>query len=218
MEDYQLDLIIGEGQRRARSRSNCQSHAVVRRRGRLLTDALRDRFGIPIRLEFYDVQELEQIVKRGARALASGGALPRTAPTRSPSARAGRAHRRRLLKRVRDFALVDGAPASPRGCRQRLALSRRRSDRARSDGPQIPLTIATSFGAGRSASRPSRRRVCRSRATHRGDPSSPPDSAWLRAAHPARPRAHPPRLPHLGLPEPKSDAVTGRAVPGRCRR
>jgi Holliday junction DNA helicase RuvB len=73
MEDYQLDLIIGEGRRRARQDRAAQVHPGRRHHaGGALTTPLRDRFGIPIRLEFYTVDELELIVKRGARVLGVG--------------------------------------------------------------------------------------------------------------------------------------------------
>jgi Holliday junction DNA helicase RuvB len=64
------------------------------------------RFGIPVRLNFYSVEELEQIVRRGAHPLPCR--LGTMARWRSPGARAARAHCRRLLRRVRDFASVAG--------------------------------------------------------------------------------------------------------------
>jgi Holliday junction DNA helicase RuvB len=77
-------------------------------RAGLLTTPLRDRFGIPIRLEFYAVDELELIVKRGARVLGIGmsedGANEIAKRSRGTPRIAGR-----LLRRVRDFAVVDGA-------------------------------------------------------------------------------------------------------------
>jgi holliday junction DNA helicase RuvB len=74
MEDYQLDLIIGEGPAARSVKIELPKFTLVgaTTRAGLLTTPLRDRFGIPIRLEFYDVDELEQIVKRGARVLGIG--------------------------------------------------------------------------------------------------------------------------------------------------
>jgi Holliday junction DNA helicase RuvB len=76
-------------------------------RAGLLTTPLRDRFGIPIRLEFYTVDELELIVRRGARVLGLGmseeGANEIARRSRGTPRIAGR-----LLRRVRDFAIVDG--------------------------------------------------------------------------------------------------------------
>src|SRR5665647_3478241 len=82
-------------------------------RAGLLTNPLRDRFGIPVRLNFYSVEELEQIVNRGARVLGIG----MTADGANEIARRARGTPRiagRLLRRVRDFAHVDGAKAIDR--------------------------------------------------------------------------------------------------------
>jgi Holliday junction DNA helicase RuvB len=73
-----------------------------------LTNPLRDRFGIPVRLNFYSVAELEQVVARGARVLGASmsadGAREIAKRSRGTPRIAGR-----LLRRVRDFASVDGA-------------------------------------------------------------------------------------------------------------
>jgi Holliday junction DNA helicase RuvB len=116
MEDYQLDLIIGEGPAARSVKIELPKFTLVgaTTRAGLLTTPLRDRFGIPIRLEFYDVDELEQIVKRGARVLGIGispdGANEIAKRSRGTPRIAGR-----LLKRVRDFALVDNAESITRG-------------------------------------------------------------------------------------------------------
>jgi Holliday junction DNA helicase RuvB len=115
MEDYQLDLIIGEGPAARSVKIELPKFTLVgaTTRAGLLTTPLRDRFGIPIRLEFYDVAELEQIVKRGARVLGIGmsedGANEIAKRSRGTPRIAGR-----LLKRVRDFALVENAPSITR--------------------------------------------------------------------------------------------------------
>jgi Holliday junction DNA helicase RuvB len=115
MEDYQLDLIIGEGPAARSVKIELPKFTLVgaTTRAGLLTTPLRDRFGIPIRLEFYEVGELEQIVKRGARVLGIGmsddGANEIAKRSRGTPRIAGR-----LLKRVRDFALVEGAPSITR--------------------------------------------------------------------------------------------------------
>src|SRR4051812_5776132 len=74
MEDYQLDLIIGEGPAARSVKIELPKFTLVAAttRAGLLTTPLRDRFGIPIRLEFYDIDELELIVSRGARVLGIG--------------------------------------------------------------------------------------------------------------------------------------------------
>src|SRR6201984_2671148 len=71
MEDYQLDLIIGEGPAPRSVRIELQPFTLVgaTTRSGLLTTPLRDRFGIPLRLEFYDAPELVEIVRRGARVM-----------------------------------------------------------------------------------------------------------------------------------------------------
>ena len=71
MEDYQLDLIIGEGPAARSVKIDLAKFTLVgaTTRAGLLTTPLRDRFGIPIRLNFYTVEELELIVRRGARVL-----------------------------------------------------------------------------------------------------------------------------------------------------
>jgi Holliday junction DNA helicase RuvB len=109
MEDYQLDLIIGEGPAARSVKIELPKFTLVgaTTRAGLLTTPLRDRFGIPIRLEFYTVEELESIVKRGARVLGIGmsedGANEIARRSRGTPRIAGR-----LLRRVRDFAIVDG--------------------------------------------------------------------------------------------------------------
>src|SRR5687768_3709136 len=75
MEDYQLDLIIGEGPAARSVRIDLSKFTLVGATTRLglLTTPLRDRFGIPIRLDFYTDAELELIVRRGARILGEIG-------------------------------------------------------------------------------------------------------------------------------------------------
>ena len=74
MEDFQLDLMIGEGPGARSVKIDLAKFTLVgaTTRAGLLTTPLRDRFGIPIRLEFYTVAELESIVRRGARVLGIG--------------------------------------------------------------------------------------------------------------------------------------------------
>ncbi|MBR0668932.1 Holliday junction branch migration DNA helicase RuvB [Roseomonas hellenica] len=112
MEDFSLDLIIGEGPAARTVRIDLPPFTLVgaTTRAGLLTQPLRDRFGIPLRLQFYDVPDLLLIVKRGAEklrfALAEDGALEIARRSRGTPRVAGR-----LLRRVRDFALVAGRPA-----------------------------------------------------------------------------------------------------------
>src|SRR5262244_84288 len=115
MEDFQLDLIIGEGPAARSVKIDLARFTLVgaTTRAGLLTNPLRDRFGIPVRLNFYSPEELVQIVERGARLLGIGmaadGAMEIARRARGTPRIAGR-----LLRRVRDFALVDGAKSVDR--------------------------------------------------------------------------------------------------------
>ena len=111
MEDFQLDLIIGEGPAARSVRIDLARFTLVGATTRtgLLTTPLRERFGIPIRLEFYGVEELEEIVRRGARLLGLS-LTPEGAHEIARRARGTPRVAARLLRRVRDFASVAGAP------------------------------------------------------------------------------------------------------------
>ena len=109
MEDFQLDLIIGEGPAARSVRIDLPKFTLVgaTTRSGLITTPLRERFGIPMRVVFYEPDELVSIVVRGARLLD----LNMTADGAAEIARRARGTPRvagRLLRRVRDFALVDG--------------------------------------------------------------------------------------------------------------
>jgi Holliday junction DNA helicase RuvB len=150
MEDYQLDLIIGEGPAARSVKIDLPKFTLVgaTTRAGLLTTPLRDRFGIPIRLEFYEVGELEQIVKRGARVLGIGmsedGANEIAKRSRGTPRIAGR-----LLRRVRDFAVVDGDTAITREVADR-ALKLLEVDAVGLDlmDRKYLSLIASSFGGG----------------------------------------------------------------------
>lgn len=107
MEDFELDLIIGEGPSARSVKIQLAPFTLVgaTTRSGLLTTPLRDRFGIPIRLNFYDTDELVEIVTRGARVLSlklsQAGAREIARRSRGTPRIAGR-----LLKRVRDFSDV----------------------------------------------------------------------------------------------------------------
>ncbi len=109
LEDCQLDLMIGEGPAARSVRIDLPPFTLVgaTTRAGLLTTPLRERFGIPLRLEFYEPEELARIVKRAAGLLgipASGaGALEIARRARGTPRIAGR-----LLRRVHDFAAVAG--------------------------------------------------------------------------------------------------------------
>jgi Holliday junction DNA helicase RuvB len=115
MEDFQLDLIIGAGPAARSVKLDLNKFTLIgaTTRAGLLTNPLRDRFGIPVRLNFYAEAELELIVNRGARVLGIGV----TADGSNEIARRARGTPRiagRLLRRVRDFASVAGATAIDR--------------------------------------------------------------------------------------------------------
>jgi len=107
MEDYELDLVIGEGPSARSVKIQLAPFTLVgaTTRSGLITTPLRDRFGIPVRLNFYTPDELLSIVERGAKVLGFNltreGAGEIAARSRGTPRIAGR-----LLKRVRDFAAV----------------------------------------------------------------------------------------------------------------
>jgi len=112
LEDFQLDLIIGAGPAARSVKIGLAPFTLIGATTRLglLTTPLRDRFGIPVRLNFYTVEELEFIVRRGARILG----VHLTDDGAAEIARRSRGTPRiatRLLRRVRDFASVDGIEA-----------------------------------------------------------------------------------------------------------
>lgn len=109
MEDFALDLVIGEGPAARTVRIDLQPFTLVGATTRLglLTTPLRDRFGIPTRLQFYTEDELDLIVTRGARLL---GISADPAGTREIAKRSRGTPRiaGRLLRRVVDFVTVEG--------------------------------------------------------------------------------------------------------------
>jgi len=109
LEDFELDLMIGEGPAARSVRIDLQPFTLVGATTRLglLTTPLRDRFGIPVRLEFYTVEELCFIVERGAR-LMGINASPEGAREIARRARGTPRIAGRLLRRVVDFATVEG--------------------------------------------------------------------------------------------------------------
>ena len=109
LEDFALDLVIGEGPAARTVRIDLPPFTLVGATTRLglLTTPLRDRFGIPTRLEFYTVEELISIVTRGAR-LMQAEATPDGAREIARRARGTPRIAGRLLRRVVDFAVVEG--------------------------------------------------------------------------------------------------------------
>jgi len=150
MEDYQLDLIIGEGPAARSVKIDLSKFTLVAATTRLglLTNPLRDRFGIPVRLNFYTVEELELIVRRGARIMG----LPITDEGAREIARRARGTPRiagRLLRRVRDFAEVARVETVDRTIAD-SALTRLDVDHMGFDqlDRRYLTMIATNFGGG----------------------------------------------------------------------
>lgn len=150
MEDFQLDLIIGEGPAARSVKIDLAKFTLVAATTRLglLTTPLRDRFGIPVRLNFYTVEELEYIIRRGAHILhmpiAPDGAREIARRARGTPRIAGR-----LLRRVRDFASVAGTDAIDRKIADE-ALSRLEVDNLGLDqlDRRYLGMIAENFGGG----------------------------------------------------------------------
>ncbi len=123
MEDFQLDLMIGAGPAARSVKIDLARFTLIgaTTRAGLLTTPLRDRFGIPIRLNFYTTEELQGIVARSARViglvLADDGANEIAKRSRGTPRIAGR-----LLRRVRDFAVVEGASVVTRALADRALL------------------------------------------------------------------------------------------------
>jgi Holliday junction DNA helicase RuvB len=150
MEDFQLDLIIGEGPAARSVKIDLARFTLVAATTRLglITNPLRDRFGIPVRLDFYTVDELELIVRRGARILSlpmtDEGAREIAARARGTPRIAGR-----LLRRVRDFASVAGSETVDRKVAD-AALTRLEVDALGLDNldRRYLSMIANNFGGG----------------------------------------------------------------------
>mgnify|MGYP001371982118 CR=1 FL=1 len=150
MEDYELDLVIGEGPAARTVRIELQPFTLVGATTRLglLTTPLRDRFGIPTRLQFYNIDELHQIVTRGARLLGApaddDGAYEIAKRARGTPRIAGR-----LLRRVVDFAIVEGDGRVTQAIADR-ALTRLDVDHLGLDGAdrRYMRLIADSYGGG----------------------------------------------------------------------
>ncbi len=150
MEDFHLDLIIGEGPAARSVKIELQKFTLVgaTTRSGLLTTPLRDRFGIPLRLDFYGIEELEEIVKRGAKILGvditDNGAKEIASRSRGTPRIAGR-----LLRRVRDFAEVSGLKTIDDTIAD-MALNRLDVDKIGLDGMdrRYLRTIIENYGGG----------------------------------------------------------------------
>lgn len=150
MEDFQLDLMIGEGPAARSVRIDLAPFTLIgaTTRSGLITTPLRDRFGIPVRLNFYNAADLEKIVLRGAKVLDmkidADGAREIAKRSRGTPRVAGR-----LLKRVRDFASVESAEIIDATIADR-ALTRLEVDKMGLDAldHRYLFTIAQNFSGG----------------------------------------------------------------------
>ena len=150
MEDFQLDLMIGEGPAARSVRIELPPFTLVgaTTRSGLMTRPLRERFGIPLRLNFYEVDELVSIVSRAAGIhgikMTEDGATEVARRARGTPRIAGR-----LLRRVRDFAAVDGHQVIDAKAAD-AALNRLEVDRTGLDAMdrRYLSTIASSYGGG----------------------------------------------------------------------
>ena len=189
MEDRVLDLMIGEGPSARSVRIDLPKFTLVgatTRQG-LITTPLRDRFGIPVRLTFYSVDELEQVVRRAARLLG----LALTEDGASEVARRARGTPRiagRLLRRVRDFAQAAGdAEVDARVAD--AALTRMEVDQLGLDAMdrRYLTMIADIYQRRPGRRRDARRRPLRAARHDRGSDRALSDPAGPDRAHRARP-------------------------------
>jgi len=150
MEDFQLDLIIGEGPAARSVRIDLPAFTLIgaTTRSGLITRPLRERFGIPMRLVFYEPDELERIVSRGARVLAIDLA-PEGAAEIAQRSRGTPRVAARLLRRVRDFAAVAGIGRIDKAAADQ-ALKRLEVDARGLDAMdrRYLLAIAENYGGG----------------------------------------------------------------------
>jgi holliday junction DNA helicase RuvB len=150
MEDFQLDLIIGEGPGARSVRIDLSPFTLVgaTTRSGLITRPLRERFGIPLRLVFYEPAELARIVSRGARVLAFA-LEPDGAAEIARRARGTPRVAMRLLRRIRDFAAVQDWPSVDAAAAD-TALSRLDVDYRGLDGMdrRYLKCIAQNYGGG----------------------------------------------------------------------
>ena len=150
MEDHALDLMIGDGPSARSIRIDLAPFTLVAAttRAGLLATPLRDRFGIPIRLNFYTPEELHKVLIQAARKmgfnLAPDGAAEIAERARGTPRVAGR-----LLRRVRDFAAADGTPIIDRPCAAR-SLARLEVDGAGLDALDRRYLVALieNYGGG----------------------------------------------------------------------
>ncbi len=150
MEDYQLDIVIGEGPGARSIKLDLPPFTLVgaTTRAGLLTSPLRDRFGIVLRLEFYTVEELARIIERSA-AILGVTAEPEGVAAIARRSRGTPRIANRLLRRARDYAQVKGDGRLTRQCAEE-ALQMLDVDEGGFDllDRKLLLTVVEKFGGG----------------------------------------------------------------------
>jgi Holliday junction DNA helicase RuvB len=193
MEDFRLDLIIGQGPGARSLKLELPHFTLVgaTTRAGLLTPALRDRFGLMLRLDFYRPEELAQITRRAAQVLGveieDEGAWEIARRSRGTPRIANR-----LLKRVRDYAQVRGDGRVDKECAD-AALTLLEVDQLGLDrmDRQILLTILEKYDGPRGLGHPGRGPLRGAR--HPGGClRALPDPVWFHQAHPPWPGGHRP--------------------------
>ena len=208
MEDFQLDLIIGQGPAARSVKIDLAKFTLVgaTTRAGLLTNPLRDRFGIPVRLNFYSAAELEaDRQSRRARARHRRDRRRRQRD-RAPRARHA-AHRRTAAAPACAISLPSPAPPRSTARVADKALAALEVDAAGLDAMdrRYLTTIALNYGGGPVGVETLAAALVRAARRHRGHHRALSDPVRLPAAHAARPADHRPRLPPSRAAEPARD-------------
>ena len=200
MEDFQLDLIIGEGPGARSIRIDLPPFTLVgaTTRSGLITRPLRERFGIPLRLQFYEPDELALIVARGARILDFDLRPRRGRRDRAAGARHAAGRDAPVAPHPRFRRGAAGRERRCRDRRSRAAAARGRCARARRHGPALSARDRRELPRRPGRHRDDGRRARRAARRDRGSRRAVSDAARLYAAHPARPHADRDRLSPSG--------------------
>jgi Holliday junction DNA helicase RuvB len=189
MEDHTLDLIIGEGPSARSVKIDLPPFTLVgaTTRAGLLSTPLRDRFGIPVRLEFYTREELGSILRRAGMKLGANitqdGAEEIAGRSRGTPRIAVR-----LLRRVRDFCEAEGVKIDRKGAAMSLARLEVDEDGLDALDRRYLQALVKTYSGGPVGADTLARRAIRSARFHRGSDRALSDAARLRRPHTPRPR------------------------------